>query len=108
VNLRRDRRRFERFSLALPAEIHVATPEGERTFYLRSQDISAGGAFFDTSEIIPPETQLSISFFIRSDKLKTQTGLQALVEVTGKVVRSTMTGVAICFDEDYHMLKSKA
>ena len=105
----KDRRKLERFNLELPAEITVKTTEQMvRVLHLRTRDISSGGAFFYGVNRLPEGTPVKVDLTLSADRLKRLMGAQAHVEIRGIVKRSEPSGMAICFNEDYHMMAIKA
>lgn len=101
----KDRRQHERFAIALPAWIEVVTAEGRRKLDFLTRDVCAGGAFFQTDKTLPKGTQVRVDLAVPNERLKELTGAETLIRVTGKVARSDSTGMAICFDENYQILK---
>ncbi|UCG11137.1 MAG: PilZ domain-containing protein [Deltaproteobacteria bacterium] len=98
----KERRRYERFSLELPAKLEIVTQgEDTQTFDLSTSDISAGGAFFPTKHPFPQGTNIQIRLTVVSDRLRQLTRAEGYVEVGGTVVRSEPAGMAVCFDETY-------
>ena len=102
-----ERREYERFQLALPARLEIATSVKKEIFDAQTRDISAGGAFLNTTEAIPEGTRFRIELTISSEKIKELTGAQSCIEAEGVVVRSTPEGVAICFDGECQILSLK-
>jgi hypothetical protein len=101
----KDRRKVERFNLELPAEITVKTTEQMvGVLHLRTRDISSGGAFFSGAHPLPEGTPVRVNLTLSADRLKRLMGAQARVEVSGIVQRSEPSGMAICFNRDYHMM----
>ena len=94
----KDRRKYERFSLIVPARLEVITSGKKQVFDLQSRNISAAGAFFDIDVPIPEGSYVKVDLTVASQRLKELTGAQSLIKVEGTVVRSTPTGVAVCFD----------
>ena len=98
----KERRKFERFSLGLPAKIEVLNPQREReTCELLTRDVSAGGAFFLTDEPFPTGTQVQLRLSLFSEIIRELTGTQGSLRIEGKVIRSGPSGMAIYFDENY-------
>ena len=99
-----ERRRLERFGLRIPASIKAfhATQEREMLNLLTS-NVCSGGAFFDTTVTLPEGTEVKIDLILPLDRLKTliEEHKQARIKVTGKVLRSGATGMAVTFDDDY-------
>ena len=104
----RERRKYERFPLVLPAKMEKITGGKRKIFNLQTKDISAAGAFFSTTEQFPEGTRCQLKMTIPSKRIKELTGSQSYIEVEGVVVRSTDDGVAICFDGDCQILSLKA
>jgi hypothetical protein len=101
----KDRRKVQRFSLELPAEITVKTTEQMvRVLHLRTRDISSGGAFFSGVHLLPEGTPVMVNLTLSADRLKRLMGAQAHVEISGIVKRAEPSGMAICFNGDYHMM----
>jgi hypothetical protein len=104
----KDRRKLERFNLELPAEITVKTTDQMvRVLHLRARDISSGGAFFYGVNRLPEGTPVKVDLTLSADRLKRLMGALAHVEIRGIVKRSEPSGMAICFNEDYHMISIK-
>ncbi len=102
-----ERRQFERFPLSVPARVRTINPEDKQVFDLWTRDISAGGAFLDTKEPLSEGTRFRLKLTLPSKRIKELTGAQSCIKVEGTVVRSTPTGVAIRFGEDYQILSLK-
>ena len=100
-----EQRKFERFTLELPAVIEMVSPEQKKqTFYLLSRDVCAGGAFFPTDKTIPKDTKVKLRLTLSSETVKELTGTQGFLEIGGTVVRTGPNGMAICFDENYDLI----
>ena len=102
-----ERRVYERFSLMLPARMETVISGKRQVFDFKTKNVSAGGAFLNTSEQISEGTQFQLKLTIPSEKIKELTGAQSYIEVEGVVVRSTPEGVAICFDGECQILSLK-
>ncbi len=76
----------------------------KQAFDLKTWDISAGGAFFDTPEPFSENTRFRIELTVPSERIKELTGAQSCIKVKATVVRSTPTGMAARFDKDYQIL----
>ena len=100
----KERRQFERFRLTRPARIEMLTSRGKQIFDFETRDISAGGAFINTTEQFSEGTRFKLNIAISSERIKKLTGVNSLIESTGNVVRSTPEGVAIHFDRDCQIL----
>jgi hypothetical protein len=105
----KDRRKVERFSLELLAEITVKTTEEMvRVLHFRTRDISCGGAFFSGVNPLPKGTPVRVNLTLSADRSKRLMGAQARVEISGIVKRSEPSGMAICFNADYHIMPISA
>jgi c-di-GMP-binding flagellar brake protein YcgR len=101
----KERRKFERFDLELPARVEVETP-GQKTelFSLKTSNISAGGAFFHTAQPLSEGTKVQLNLILLVEKLKKLTGYECHIKVKGYVVRSDDKGMAIRFRRNYKMI----
>ena len=89
-----ERRKLERFDLRLAAKIEgLGLRKGVHNSAL-TRNISAGGAFLETTKHLPENSRISIDVVM-------PTGV--LVKVTGAVLRSEPTGIAIRFDNEYQL-----
>ena len=102
-----DRRQFERFNLTLPARMETIISNKKQVFQLKTRDISASGAFIDTTEKFSEGTRFKMNFTIPSDKIKALTGAMSLIECEGCIVRTAPPGIAICFDKECQILSLK-
>jgi len=104
----KDRRKYERFQLELPARLEVNSSQRTEIFELRTRDISAAGALLlGASEQFLAGTRCHLELIVTSERIKELTGVQGLIKVEGTIVRSTPEGVAICFDGDCQILGLK-
>ena len=103
----KERREYERFQLALPARLEIATSVKKEIFDSQTRDISAAGAFLFTTERLSEGTRCRLELTVPSNRIKELTGAQSLIKVEGTVVRSTPDGVAICFDGECQLLSLK-
>jgi hypothetical protein len=100
------KRTLERFDLKIPAKIEIGNSDHEEKILdLMTKDICSGGAFFHTSQPLPTGTNVKIDLILLLESLKKMNNdyPQAYIKVTGTVLRSESTGMAICFHEDYHI-----
>ena len=95
-----DRRRFERFEIALPARMVTVSSGKKHVFEFKTRNISATGAFIDTDSPFSEGTRFKIDLTVSIERIKALTGAMSLIECEGCVVRATPTGIAICFDTD--------
>ena len=96
----KERRRFERYSVVLPARMVTVSSGKKQVFEFQTRDISASGAFIDTNSPFVEGTRFKMDLTVASERIKMLTGAMSLIECEGCVVRSTSTGIAICFDTD--------
>jgi hypothetical protein len=101
----KERRRFERFSLALPTRMETISSDQKKVFEFETRDISACGVFIDnTLDSLIEGTRIKLNVIARSKRIKELTGSQSLIEAEGSIVRTTPTGVAICFDKECQIM----
>jgi len=103
----KERRKYERFQLELPARLTMNSSQSKEIFELQTRDISAAGAFLNVAERIAIGTRCQVELTVTSARIKQLTGAQSLIKAEGIVVRSTPEGVAICFDGDCQILGLK-
>ncbi len=104
----KERRAYERLNLMLPARMEMVTSGKRQVFDCMTENVSAGGAFLNTSEQIQEGTRFQLKLIIQNERIKELTGAQSFIEVEGVVVRSTPDGVAICFDGECQILSLKS
>jgi hypothetical protein len=88
-----ERRKLERFDLRLAAKIECLGQK-KRVHNLLTRNISAGGAFLETTGEFPENSRVRIDFVV-------PTGV--LVNIAGAVMRSEPTGIAVRFDNEYQL-----
>ena len=100
-----NKRTLERFNLQVPATIEIPREGPEEntveTLDLITSDVSAGGAYFETSAPVAVGTPVKVDLILSIERLKQMTGKQAHIKVTGKVVRTLDGGMAVQFDPDF-------
>ena len=102
-----ERRELERFKLRLPARVEVVSrvPEVEKDIIsIETDNICSGGAFFHTLSPLPKGTQVKIDIVLNSQRLRTPRNRRPLIKVSGNVLRSKSTGMAIQFDNGYKII----
>jgi hypothetical protein len=92
-----ERRELERFDLRLPGTIKVLDQTKE-IITLFTRNICAGGAFFESTRHLPENSRVKIDLLV-------PTGVQ--IKVTGAVLRSEQSGMAIRFDKAYNITPLK-
>jgi hypothetical protein len=90
-----NKRKYERFDLNFPATIKLA--DIDRKLHLFTRNISAGGAFFHTSQLLEKGMKITIEIVLENETLKKLTGCQSYIKVVGTVVRCEPKGVAVIF-----------
>jgi hypothetical protein len=103
----KERRKFERFSLTLPARMETINSGKKQVFELKTRDISSSGAFIYTPEQFSEGDRFKLNLIVSSEKIKKLTGAKSLIECEGSVIRSTPSGMAICFDKECQILSLK-
>jgi hypothetical protein len=80
---------------------------GSNSGYLQGLDnICSCGAFFRTSSPPPEGTEVRIEMVLNLDGVRGLEGKGSLIRVSGRVLRSEPTGMAICFGKDYEISPS--
>lgn len=99
-----ERRKIDRFTLELPAEISITDESrGPRTFNVVTRNICAGGAFFQTEEPLPERTYVKIDLILSLNNLQGTEGKGSRIDVSATVVRTESQGMAVCFDKLYQI-----
>jgi hypothetical protein len=102
-----ERRELERFKLRLPARIEVVSgvPEVEKDLInIETDNICSGGAFFHTLSPLPKGTQVKIDMLLNFQRLRIPKNRRPHIKVSGNVLRSEATGMAIRFDKEYRII----
>jgi hypothetical protein len=103
-----ERRKYERFQLALPARLEIDNSVKKEIFVSQTRNISTAGAFLLTRRRFSEGTRFRLELTVPSDRIKEITGAQSVIKVKGVVVRSTPDGIAICFDGACKILTLKS
>jgi hypothetical protein len=103
-------RKLARFALRLRAEVETLHPDNHdrKRWILDTRNVSAGGAFFYTNTPFPKGQRVKVKLFLKQPRLAKPSATFAEVSVNGTVLRSESTGMAVAFDEKYHMAPSRA
>jgi hypothetical protein len=101
-----EKRRLERFDLALPAIIRSGEPYGdgeEALSRLLTKNICEGGGYFSTSKPLSEGTKVRVDLILplSGSTLKGYKRDKAKVSVDGTVLRSEAEGMAIGFSKKY-------
>ena len=102
----KEQRQLERFDLEIPAKIGTMdSSQKEEIFNLQTSNVCSGGAFFYTTRALPEGTPVEIDLILPLEKLRElkEEHKQIFIKVTGRVLRTESTGMAVCFDEDYRI-----
>ena len=94
-----ERRRLERFGLALPATIEIVDPKTRvngASFDSLTRDLSSHGAFFLTPDPLPIGTRVMAGMVLKAQNFGQASGYPQM-KATGYVVRTEPSGVAVCF-----------
>ena len=95
-------RKIQRFSIALPARVESnngsSTKDGLDLF---CRDVSAGGAFFLTSQPLDVGTHVVVRMLLEPVNLRQSLRKKAQVTICGEVLRTDETGMAVRFDRRY-------
>ena len=104
----KERRKYERFQLELPARLTMNSSERTEIIELQTRDISAAGALLSgTTAQFPAGTRCQLELIVISERIKELTGVQGLIKIEGTIVRSTPEGVAVFFDGKCEILGLK-
>ena len=102
-SMSKERREMERFDLGLFSRIQVQS--GERVpevMELVTQNVCAGGAYFNTSDPLPSGTRVSLNMMLKVPVQQNRSSNHlARIEISGKVIRSEESGMAIQFNNSY-------
>jgi hypothetical protein len=97
-----EKRKMHRFAMELPAWIStVDKKESPRFFEVKTRDICAAGAFLQTDLPLSVGTGIEMKLILPLDNLAKVGVKSSRIEVTGKVVRKELKGMAVCFDKKY-------
>jgi hypothetical protein len=94
-----DKRKMERYALAIPAFLTFNSSQEKEPVEHITRDVSAGGAFFHTYRAIPVGTGVMVDLVLPN---------RVRIKVGGAVVRSTLNGMAVCFDSKYEIIPSRS
>ena len=102
-----ERRELERFKLRLPARIEVVAGGpgvGRDLIHMETDNICSDGAFFHTLNPLPEGTQVKIDMLLNFQRLRIPKNRRPHIKVSGNVLRSEATGMAIQFDNRYKII----
>ena len=105
-----NKRKFERFDVAAPARIEILQPEeSSEKIILEAHNLSAGGIFIKEAKRLPEGSVVKMEIFLPFSEPEAQTppDRATVISVTGRIIRSTDEGTAICFNDDYDITPTK-
>jgi hypothetical protein len=94
-----ERRRLERFDLALPSTVGILEPRElmiGKPIDCLTRDVSSSGAYFLTRDPLPNGTFVEIKMALKPESGRWQSTLSQ-VRTRGSVVRAEPAGMAVCF-----------
>jgi len=95
---------MDRYSLELPAWISVNDGSDKPlTIEVRTRNICAGGAFVQTEQPLPVETEITMDLILPLDKLQKMGGRRSRIDVSGSVIRTEAEGMAVSFFKNYRI-----
>ena len=101
---KKDRRKIERFNLHLQAKVEplpTHTDNSPMILHMVTGDISSQGAFFKTKDSLGQGTRIKVDL-VHAPQGPNISGIkQALIHVTGTVLRRGPAGMAVVFDKGY-------
>jgi hypothetical protein len=106
-----ERRTLERFDLQLPAKLQAEpsdSSEQSQVHELETENISSGGAFFRTLKPFIKGTRVKIEIALHYLERDFHAGKGSLVKLTGEVLRTEPTGMAVAFERPYRILPVSA
>ncbi len=94
-----EKRKIKRFAVRVPAELKVnGLDQPPRTTNYLTRDISSSGAFLITDNPLPIGTKVGVQFFIGGKPEQPDTQLSTRLKTTGRVIRTSLEGMALFFD----------
>ncbi len=102
----KERRREQRFDLRLAARLKILSPRPDQTpvaLNLFTRDISCCGAFFPTEGALDIGTRVQVALVLIPERPRTSEVKRALIEVTGRVLRKEVMGMAVDFEKGYKL-----
>ena len=99
-----DRRKYERFEIGLPARMETIFSYKKHVFDVVTRNISASGAFVSTNSPFSEGLSIKMTITNQNKRIAELTGSHSLIECEGYIVRSTPTGIGICFNKDCQIL----
>ncbi len=94
-----NKRMFERFDMEVPALIECLRPKRRKKLILATVNLSAGGAYFNTPRPYPTNAAVKVEILMHDEGQESS----PVITVTGRVLRSEPSGMAVLFNEDYEI-----
>ena len=95
---------MDRYSLKLPAWISLTDESGKRrTIEFFTSNVCSGGAFFNTNTPLSIGTDVDLDIFLSITNLKKFGGQNSRIGVTGSVIRTEVSGMAVMFDKKFQI-----
>lgn len=105
--MERERRALERFDLQIPARLQIVSAgDGSQSapaLQLITSNISADGAFFLTKEPLESGTMVDVGLDLTVARPNSPTPRHSQIKVSGRVIRTEVTGVAVRFEPGYQI-----
>ena len=100
-----EKRKFERFDLALPAKIEVVGQDksNDQVLNLMTKNICEGGACFFSDQPIFPGTEVRVHLTLPLNGMHMVKERQSLVKATGRVLRSEFGEMAVSFYKGFKL-----
>jgi hypothetical protein len=95
-----DRRKLQRFDLALASSVEILDALAETAkdpFKCFTRDVSSGGAYFPTTRPLSEGTRVRVQMFLNAGNTLPDP-VSAEIRATGYVVRTEPSGMAVCFN----------
>jgi CDGSH-type Zn-finger protein len=102
-----NKRKYERFDIELPARLETIVLKKKQVFDLVTKNISASGAYLSTNSPFSDGLHIKMSLTTQNKKIAELTGARCLIECEGRIVRTTQTGAAVCFDKECQIMSLK-
>ena len=99
-----EKRKMERYTLKLPTWISLTDEGGQRkSIELFTSNVCAGGAFFDTKTPLSIGTEVDVDILLPFNKLKKLGGRKSRIGVSGSVIRTGDSGMALMFGKQFQI-----
>ena len=109
MEMRSDARRFQPVDIDAPARIEFIQSRKRKIMETGVSNISAAGAFFPALKSISPGKQVKVEIFLLFGRIDVPYEQDELITIstTAVVTRSSHSGTAVAFAEDYRMTSSQ-